>query len=72
MNKDIVQGHWKEIKGKIKQQWGNLTDDDVSRLRGTREELRGLIQQKYGYEKDRVEKEIDNFLNKNGFNGEDE
>jgi uncharacterized protein YjbJ (UPF0337 family) len=71
MNKDIVQGHWKEIKGKVKQQWGNLTDDDVARMRGTREELRGLIQQKYGYEKDRVEKEIDNFLNKNGYNGEE-
>ncbi len=71
MNKDIVQGHWQEIKGKLRQQWGDLTDSDISRVKGTRQELRGLIQQKYGYEKDRVEKEIDTFLSKNGWNEEE-
>ena len=67
MNKDIIQGNWRELKGKVKQQWGDLTDDDITRLKGTREELGGMIQKKYGYEKDRVEKEIDAFLKKNGY-----
>jgi uncharacterized protein YjbJ (UPF0337 family) len=71
MNQDTVKGHWKEIKGKLKQQWGNLTDDDIARLNGSREELEGLLQQRYGYERDRIEKEIDNFLDKNRLNKDD-
>lgn len=67
MNKDIVQGHWHEMKGKLKQQWGNLTEDDIASAIGTREELCGLLQKKYGYQKDRVEQEIDRFLAQNGW-----
>lgn len=67
MNKDIIQGNWHEIKGKLKQQWGNLTDEDITRMNGTREELQGILQKKYGYQTDRVEKEIDGFLKKNGY-----
>ena len=67
MNKDIIQGNWKEIKGKLKQQWGDLTDDDISRMNGTRQELQGMLQKKYGYQQDRVEKEIDNFLKQHGY-----
>lgn len=68
MNKDIIQGNWKEVKGKLKQQWGNLTDDEIAKMNGTRQELQGLLQKKYGYQKDKVEQEIDNFLKKNGWN----
>lgn len=68
MNKDIVQGHWHEIKGKLKQQWGNLTDNEIAKMNGSREELRGVLQQTYGFEKDKVEQEIDNFLKKNKWN----
>ncbi|HRE33278.1 MAG TPA: CsbD family protein, partial [Candidatus Berkiella sp.] len=50
---------------KVRQQWGDLTDDEVQRLKGTREELGGLIQKKYGYQKDRVEKELDSFIKAN-------
>lgn len=67
MNKDIVKGHWKEIKGKVKQQWGKLTDDDVSRMQGTYDELEGVLQKKYGYQKDKIEKEIESFIEKNHF-----
>jgi uncharacterized protein YjbJ (UPF0337 family) len=67
MNKDIVQGNWKEIKGKLKQQWGDLTDDEIAKAKGTREELSGMLQKRYGYQKDRIEKEIDTFLNKNNW-----
>lgn len=67
MNKDIIQGNWKEVKGKLKQQWGNLTDDEIAKMNGTRQELQGLLQKKYGYQKDKVEEEIDNFLKKNNW-----
>jgi uncharacterized protein YjbJ (UPF0337 family) len=67
MNRDIIQGHWHELKGKVRKQWANLTDDDLAHLNGTREELRGLLQKKYGFEKERVEKEIDKFIEQSGF-----
>lgn len=67
MNKDIVQGKWKEIQGTIKKQWSELTDDDIGKMKGSYEELEGALQKKYGYEKDRTEKEIEKFLEKNGF-----
>ncbi len=65
MNKDIIHGKWKEIKGQIKQQWGKLTDDDISKLKGSYEELHGLIQKKYGYEQDKTDKQIEEFVKKN-------
>lgn len=65
MDKDIVKGKWHEIKGKVKQQWGKLTDNDVAQLKGSYEELSGLLQKGYGYKKDEAKKEIDSFLKKN-------
>ena len=65
MNKDIIQGKWKEIKGKLKQQWGDLTDDEISKMKGSYDELSGILQKKYGYDRDRTEKEIDTFVKKN-------
>jgi uncharacterized protein YjbJ (UPF0337 family) len=67
MNKNIVQGKWKEIKGKVKQQWGKLTDDDVTQMHGTYDELSGRLQKTYGYQKDQAEKEIDAFIENNGW-----
>jgi uncharacterized protein YjbJ (UPF0337 family) len=72
MNKDIIQGKWKEIKGNIKQHWGRLTDDEIANLNGSYEELEGLLQKKYGYEKDRTEQEIDSFLDKYRYKEETE
>ncbi|MDR3477480.1 MAG: CsbD family protein [Gammaproteobacteria bacterium] len=65
MNKDIIKGNWKELKGKVKQQWGNFTDDDLTQMKGSYEELEGRLQKKYGYDKERVKKEIQTFLDKN-------
>jgi uncharacterized protein YjbJ (UPF0337 family) len=65
MNEDIVKGKWHEIKGKVKQQWGKLTDDDIAKLKGSYEELSGVIQKNYGYQKDKAQSEIDAFLKKN-------
>jgi uncharacterized protein YjbJ (UPF0337 family) len=61
MNWDQVQGNWKQVKGQVKQQWGKLTDDDLERIEGKRDELAGIIQTRYGYAKEQAEKEIDRF-----------
>ncbi len=68
MNKDIIQGNWQQLKGKVRQQWGDLTDDDVQRMKGSRQELSGVLQERYGYQKDRVEAEIDKFIKANRLN----
>ncbi len=66
MNKDILQGKWKQMKGRVKQQWGRLTDDRLDRIRGRYEELAGLIQEKYGYTREKAEQELNTFLAKIG------
>lgn len=65
INKDIIQGRWAELKGKIKQQWGKLTDDDILKMKGSTQELHGILQEKYGYEKAQAEKEVQDFIDKN-------
>ena len=61
MNKDIIKGKWSQLKGDIKQKWGNLTDDDLMYIDGSREELSGRIQERYGKGKEEVENEIRDF-----------
>lgn len=59
MNWDQIEGNWKQIKGRAKQKWGKLTDDDLDRLAGRRDELIGKVQERYGYERDLAEREVD-------------
>ena len=61
MNWDIIEGNWKQAKGKIKEQWGELTDDDFDTIGGRRDQLNGKIQERYGLSKDEAEKQIDNW-----------
>ncbi len=61
MNKDTLQGKWNEYKGQIKEKWGKLTDDDMTEIEGKRDQLIGKIQTRYGYAKDRAEKELKDF-----------
>jgi uncharacterized protein YjbJ (UPF0337 family) len=61
MNWDQIQGRWKQWTGKAKEKWGELTDDDLDQIAGRREQLAGLLQERYGYEKAKVNKEIDEF-----------
>ncbi len=65
MNKDVIQGNWHQIKGQLTHQWGKLTDDDVTKMQGSYEELCGVLQKKYGYSKDNAEKELNEFIKKN-------
>lgn len=62
MDWDRVQGNWKQFSGKVKEKWGQLTDDDLAALDGRREQLEGKIQERYGYGKDQVRKDIDEWL----------
>ena len=61
MNKDILSGNWKQIKGKVRSKWGKLTDDEIDVIGGKREELVGKIQDRYGLEKDKAEEEVNKF-----------
>ncbi|MBP7687318.1 MAG: CsbD family protein [Thermoflexales bacterium] len=60
--KDILQGKWHELKGQARQTFAKLTDDDVERMSGKMEELSGVLQQKYGYNKAKADTEINNWL----------
>jgi uncharacterized protein YjbJ (UPF0337 family) len=63
MDWNRIEGNWKEAKGKIKQKWGQLTDDDLTQVNGRRDQLEGRIQQRYGLAKDMVRKDVDDWLN---------
>jgi len=64
MNRDQLKGIWHQVKGEAKVQWSKLTDDDIARIDGEQEKLVGVIQQRYGYGKERAAEEVDNFLNR--------
>lgn len=59
MNWDRVEGNWMQLKGKVKEQWGRLTDDDLDVIAGKRDQLAGKIQESYGVSKDEANAEID-------------
>lgn len=61
MSWDRVQGNWKQFKGKVKSQWGKLTDDQLDVIDGEREQLAGKIQETYGISRDEAEKQIKRF-----------
>jgi len=61
MNWDQIKGNWKEFSGKMKEKWGKLTDDELTVAAGHRDQLLGLLQQKYGLAKARAEEELDRF-----------
>ena len=62
MNKDILEGKWKQMRGNAKTWWGKLTDDDLDRAAGKYDVLAGLLQEKYGYTRERADEEIDKHL----------
>jgi uncharacterized protein YjbJ (UPF0337 family) len=58
MNWDRIQGDWKQVAGKAREKWGKLTEDEITVVAGRREQLAGMIQERYGLAKEEVEKEI--------------
>ena len=61
MNWDQLEGKWKQYSGKVKEKWGNLTDDDLTVIHGKRDQLVGKIQERYGIAKEEAEKQVDEF-----------
>jgi len=63
-NRDVLHGKWKQIRGKVREQWAQIADHDLDKIVGKREQLVGLVQEKYGYTKGKAEKDVDFFLRK--------
>jgi uncharacterized protein YjbJ (UPF0337 family) len=61
MNNDRIQGRWKQVKGKVKEQWGKLTDDDLDVIAGRRDQLLGRIQQRHGLAKEEADRQVRGF-----------
>jgi uncharacterized protein YjbJ (UPF0337 family) len=64
MDWDRVEGNWKQFKGKFKEKWGKLTDDDLDVIQGNRDQLEGKLQERYGTAKDQVRKDVDSCLDR--------
>jgi uncharacterized protein YjbJ (UPF0337 family) len=66
MNKDTIEGNWKQLKGKVKEQWGKLTDDDFDVIAGKRDQLLGRIQERHGISRDEAEKQVKDWESRDG------
>jgi uncharacterized protein YjbJ (UPF0337 family) len=62
MNWTQIEGKWDQVKGRAQQQWGDLTDDDLARARGGRDELVGRIKERYGLAKEEAERQVDRWM----------
>ena len=67
MNENTIQGKWEQVKGSVKETWGDLTDDEITQMEGNRQKLAGKIQERYGRAQDVVEKEIDDWLTRQNY-----
>ncbi|MEQ8787514.1 MAG: CsbD family protein [Pirellulaceae bacterium] len=61
MNWDQIEGNWKQFKGQVREKWGELSDDDVERINGKRDQLSGILQRKLGLAKEAAEQQIAEF-----------
>lgn len=64
MNTDVLKGKWNQLKGEAKVQWGKLTDDELTQIDGNADKLKGKLQEKYGYSKERADQEVNAWLQK--------
>jgi uncharacterized protein YjbJ (UPF0337 family) len=62
MNREILSGKWKQLKGEVKRKWGKLTDDDLMAIEGNFDKLAGRLEERYGRNREELEQEIDEFL----------
>ena len=65
MNTDQLQGKWKQLKGSVKERWGNLTDDDIDVINGQRDQLVGRVQERYGIAKAEAQNQVDDWMRSN-------
>ena len=66
MNWDITQGKWDQLKGSVKEQWGDLTDDEITQIEGNRDKMAGKLQEKYGWTKTEVDEKMNDFFRRHG------
>ncbi len=64
MNEDIIKGKWKEIKGEIKTLWGKVTDNELDKTTGKLESIVGIIQQRYGSNKEEIQNKLHSIISK--------
>jgi uncharacterized protein YjbJ (UPF0337 family) len=62
MNRDLLAGSWRDLRGQVKAKWGKLTDDDMAKIEGRLDQLVGAVQKRYGYAREEAEREIEAFL----------
>ena len=62
MNRDMLKGQWLQMKGKVRERWGDLTDDDLDRVAGNWEQLVGKIQERYGHRREEIERDLDHLM----------
>jgi uncharacterized protein YjbJ (UPF0337 family) len=67
MNQDQFEGKWKQMKGAFKEKWGKFTDDDWTRMEGSRDKVVGALQEKYGHTKEQAQREFDDWYNAQGY-----
>jgi uncharacterized protein YjbJ (UPF0337 family) len=63
VNRDILKGQWTQLKGKIREKWGQLTNDEIEQMQGNAEQLIGKVQERYGRTREQAEQEVDRWLN---------
>ena len=62
VNQDILSGKWKQVRGRVKQWWGKMADDDLDYINGSVDALVGKVQEQYGYNREQAEKEVTRFM----------
>ena len=62
MNEDTLKGQWTQFKGRVREQWGKLTDDDIDRIEGKSEQLIGRLQERYGWAREEAQREVDSWM----------
>ena len=66
MNWDVIQGKWDQIKGSVKEQWGDLTDDEITEIGGNRDKMAGKLQERYGWAKTEADEKMNDFFRRHG------
>lgn len=62
MNWDVIEGKWDQLKGSVKEKWGDLTDNELTEMAGRRDKMAGKLQEKYGWTKEEAEKNLEDFF----------
>jgi uncharacterized protein YjbJ (UPF0337 family) len=62
MNRDVLEGRWRQVRGEVKQRWGKLTDDELDQIAGSSQKLIGLLQEHYGIARDEAARRVSELI----------